>query len=173
MSDKNEDNLSKKLDSDGILKIKFLPKTIAGILNNLLKENKEVDYNPHDPFSSENISKIPLLYYIERIVKYMNIENTTLILTLIYADKVCDKSGLVIEPHNVHRILLSCTVIAIKYNEDKLFDNKFYAEVGGVSLRELNKLEFKCVEYLKYDLYVSSETFNLYVNQLNNYFSKN
>ena len=33
-------------------------------------------------------------------------------------------------------------LLAIKYNEDDYYSNKYYARVGGISLCELNELEY-------------------------------
>ena len=33
-------------------------------------------------------------------------------------------------------------VLAIKYNEDDYYSNKYYAKVGGINLEEINTLEY-------------------------------
>lgn len=96
-------------------------------------------------------------------------ENSTTILTLIYADRVCALSGLLLHPHNIHRIILACCLLAIKYNEDDYYANDYYAEVGGVSLEEINVLEYNCISMLNFNLFVEEEIFNKYINYLKNY----
>lgn len=34
----------------------------------------------------------------------------------------------------MHRFLLACILISIKYNDDDYYKNAYYAKVGGVSL---------------------------------------
>jgi len=57
-------------------------------------------------------------------------------------------------------------LLAIKYNDDVYFDNKYYARVGGISLKELNRLERKAISFMNYNLYISSGTYEEYLNQI-------
>jgi len=42
--------------------------------------------------------------------------------------------------------------LAIKYNEDDYYANTFYAKVGGISLEEMNQLEYEFLSYCNFDL---------------------
>ena len=55
-------------------------------------------------------------------------------------------------------------VIAIKYNEDEYCDNNFYAKVGGVSRKEIDKLEYETLSLLNFTLFVNEELFDKYNN---------
>ena len=66
-------------------------------------------------------------------------------------------------PYNIHRIIFSCCLLALKYNEDIVYDNKFYSEVGGISLNETNNLEYQCIQLLNFNLFVDDELFNKYL----------
>eukprot|EP01022_Parablepharisma_sp_SALTPOND_P001187 TRINITY_DN105776_c0_g1_i1.p3 TRINITY_DN105776_c0_g1~~TRINITY_DN105776_c0_g1_i1.p3 ORF type:complete len:108 (-),score=17.03 TRINITY_DN105776_c0_g1_i1:101-424(-) len=57
-------------------------------------------------------------------------------------------------------------LLAIKYNEDQYFDNKYYARVGGVSLEELNFLEREILSLLDYELYVDPNIYKKYLNEI-------
>ena len=57
-------------------------------------------------------------------------------------------------------------IIAIKYNEDDYFDNTFYAKVGGVSRKEIDKLEYEFLSLIDFNLYVSEEVFDKYNNYI-------
>jgi hypothetical protein len=52
--------------------------------------------------------------------------------------------------------------MAIKYNEDEYYDNKFYAKVGGVTLKEMNILEISFLKLIDFKLYISEEIFETY-----------
>lgn len=56
--------------------------------------------------------------------------------------------------------------MAIKYNEDCIYDNDFYSKVGGVAKKDLNKLEFNFLTLIEFNLFVNDETYNKY----NDYF---
>ena len=64
-------------------------------------------------------------------------------------------------------VIIAASVLAIKYNEDDYYANTFYAKVGGITLEEINQLEYdflaKCdfnmsinqSKYIKYHDYLS------------------
>ena len=81
-------------------------------------------------------------------MKYSKPETSTVIICLIYIDKICENSSLQLSIYNIHRIILSCMILALKYNEDDYYSNKYYAKVGGISLKELNELEYNIMVLL-------------------------
>ena len=82
---------------------------------------------------------------------------------------MCTTSAIILNPHNIHRIILGCLLLAIKYNEDIYFTNEHYAKIGGVPLEELNKLEFYSIEFLDFNLYVSEDIYQKYFIYITNY----
>lgn len=142
---------------------------IAEILTQISNQNSNVEYNPDDPFSSKEPPKVSIQYLFRRIKKYSPIEKSTLIIILIYADRMCTTSGLILNPYNIHRIILGCLLLAIKYNEDIYFTNEQYAKVGGVSLKELNCLEDSSIQLLNYNLYLSDDIYKKYLQYISNY----
>ena len=46
------------------------------------------------------------------------------------------------------------------------FQNIFYAKVGGVSKKEVNKLEYEFLVKLDFDVYISEEVYKKYHNYL-------
>ena len=142
---------------------------IAEILTEISSQNSNVEYNPDDPFSSKSPSKVSLEYFLGRIKKYTQIEKSTFIIILIYADRMCTTSGIILNPHNIHRIILGCLLLAIKYNEDVYFTNEHYAKVGGVSVKELNELEYFSIELLNFNLFISDDIYQKYLKYITNY----
>ena len=135
----------------------------------LIKSNSNIKYDPKDPFSQRKIPEIPIDNYIERIKKYSGVEDSTLVLTLIYCDKLCGMNNFLIQPHNIHRLFISCCLLAIKFNEDCFYTNEYYAKVGGIDLKEMNYLERSCIELLNFDLFVDQNLYKKYVNYLLNF----
>ena len=72
---------------------------------------------------------------------------------------------------NVHRILISSIVLAIKYSSDFHLNNTMYAKIGGITLRELNHLEKEFLQRIGYQLYIEPEVYSRYVNE-NHYIQK-
>jgi len=77
----------------------------------------------------------------------------TLILILIYIDRICDYNSLVISRYNVHRLLLAAKIVSIKVKEDDFFPNSFYSKLGGVTVEEFNSLENEFLKLIRYKLW--------------------
>lgn len=165
MSRKSSFHESKKREN----KLSKLEMNIVEILSQISSQNANVEYNPDDPFSKKSPSKVILQYYFQRIKKYAKIEKSTLIIILIYADRMCTTSGIILNPHNIHKIILGCLLLAVKYNEDVYFTNEHYAKVGGVSIEELNNLEYFSIQLLNFDLFISEDIYQKYLNNISSY----
>jgi len=118
-------------------------------------------------FETEEIPTISINKYIERIVKYTNCEENTLILSLIYLDKICLKN-INLTVYNIHKFVFSSILVSIKFNEDKIYKNDYYAYIAGVSLKELNLMEDNFLQILDYQVFVNKNIFNKYIINLRN-----
>ncbi len=67
------------------------------------------------------------------------------------------------------RIIISCVILAIKYNEDDYYSNEYYAKVAGVSLQEVNALEYECLNMLTHSLFIFSDMYENYEKYLKQY----
>ena len=83
-------------------------------------------------------------------------------------DKITQMNGIVLSPFNIHRFLFVAILFSIKYNEDVVYTNDYYAKVAGISEKELNNLEYKFFELIRFKLYVSKEEFETYKKYLMN-----
>ena len=143
--------------------------TLSVILSDICKEN---DINPIinnkniSPFLTDSLQSITINDYLKRLVKYTQAESSTLIAMLIYIDRICELNNFIINSYNVYKILFSSLIIAIKYNEDEYYDNKFYAKVGGLTLKEMNNLEINYLSLIDFKLYISEEVFDNYFENL-------
>ena len=152
-----------------------LIKSISQILETILKDNKcLIDYTEiikkqrKMKFSSSTIPNISIEEYLIRIQTYANIEKNTLILSLIYIDRLCKIAGITLTYYNIHRILFTSILASIKYNEDQYYDNKYYAEIAGVKLKELNTIEYNFLHMINFQLFVNDETYRKYKLYLDN-----
>ena len=71
--------------------------------------------------------------------------------------------------YNIHRILFSAVLTSIKYNEDCYYENKYYSQIAGVKLKELNILEYNFIKLLDFELYISREIYDKYQIYLDNF----
>ena len=145
--------------------------TMADLLTDICEEsttNKDTNGPIIKPFISKKIPSVSIKSYLERLAKYSKIENNTLLLILIYIDKVCDINKIRLNYFNIHKMILGGMLVAIKYNEDDYFSNSFYAKVGGVSKSEIDVLEYEFLVLIEFNLYVSDDLFLKYYDYIKN-----
>ena len=155
LNDRDIDEIKDNIDKDtkNIKASNHVIEIVADILEEIVKDNEknnENELNRSDSnesaiisvFTSNKTPQISIKKYLTRIMKYSKPETSTVIICLIYIDKICENSSLQLSIYNIHRIILSCMILALKYNEDDYYSNKYYAKVGGISLKELNELEY-------------------------------
>jgi hypothetical protein len=114
------------------------------------------------PFLMRNIPPISIKDYLERLCKYSKIDTSTIILILIYIDRICNIQKFKLTYYNVYKLILASMIIAIKYNEDEYYSNKFYSKLGGVSISEIIFLEYNFLSLIHYNLFVNNELFKKY-----------
>ena len=136
---------------------------IAFTLTKLIQHTKLVDASSqqHCSFYCENIPNISLYDYLSRIVQYTDIQESTLIIALIYIDRYSNTYHNV-SGHIMHKLLFAAIVLAIKYNEDEIYRNDYYADIAGVDIKELNAMESELLFKLNFELYVDSDVFMTY-----------
>ncbi|KAI5073575.1 hypothetical protein GOP47_0011588, partial [Adiantum capillus-veneris] len=67
---------------------------------------------------------------------------------------------------NVHRILITSILVSAKFLDDSYYDNAYYAQIGGVSTQEMNKLEWDFLFLLDFRLQVTVSVFESYCSHL-------
>ena len=159
-NEKNEENEIKNMD---------LIKSITQILESILADNKRlINYSQiikkqsKTVFNSRIIPDISIEKYLIRIQTYTNLERNSLIAGLIYIDRFCKISKIILTYNNIHKILFTSMFLSIKFNEDLFYENKYYAEIAGINLNELITLEYHFVNVIKFLFYIKTETFKDY-----------
>ena len=139
-----------------------LSNKITSIIEKLIDNNKKNKRRKisKDIFTGRTLPKINLKDFINRIIAYTEIEKNTLICSLIYLDEIDKKKP--ITEFNIHRIFFSAVLISIKYNEDDIFKNDYYAKIAGVTLNEINKMESTFISLLDFNLYINPNVFEKY-----------
>ena len=90
-------------------------------------------------------------------------------MSLIFIDRLCKIANLTLTYYNIHRILFTSILLSIKYNEDNFYDNKFYSEIAGIKLKELNILEYTFTKMINFRFFINNNIFENYVQYLDNY----
>eukprot|EP00929_Paragymnodinium_shiwhaense_P093157 TRINITY_DN53270_c0_g1_i1.p1 TRINITY_DN53270_c0_g1~~TRINITY_DN53270_c0_g1_i1.p1 ORF type:complete len:206 (+),score=24.01 TRINITY_DN53270_c0_g1_i1:296-913(+) len=101
--------------------------------------------------------------YLNRIAKYFQCSNECYVLCLVYIDRVvklhpefsiCDL--------NIHRLLMTAAMLAVKFFDDIYYSNAYYARVGGVRTREVNALEAQFLRLIDWRLHVTPQEYMQY-----------
>ena len=144
-----------------------LIKKISIILEKVINLNSNKFQKTKNAFNCNFIPNISLYNYIYRFQKYSEVEDNTLILALIYIDRICCHN-FIINYYNIHKIFLISVVFAIKYNEDNYYTNSFYSKIGGIKINEFNELEKKFASIIDFQFYVKKSLFDKYYKYINN-----
>ena len=169
-------NQSQKEDEPEIKNINLI-QAISEILTKLIEQNKKQENykeiilkQKNMIFSANPIPKISIYDYLIRINKYSEIETSTLICSLILIDHISQSSDIILTYYNIHRIIFAAVLASIKYNEDSFYDNKFYAEIAGVKLKELKMIEYTFLELIDFNMFIKTEEYEEYRNYLEKFY---
>jgi len=152
-------------ESDEVKEGRRILQKISDLLTDICEESKKepnLFYKPLKCFYSKNIPLISIKDYLEHIYKYTKINTSTIILILIYIDRICNIHKCKLCYYNIHKLILGSMIIAIKYNEDEYYSQKFYAKIGGVTLAEICNLEYNFLSLINYNLFVNDNLFSKY-----------
>ena len=161
---KNIDKTSIISKSEEYVPMKMI-EIISDLLNNICEENKVKSENINKnikPFMTESIPSLSIKDYLTRLSQFTKINESTIILILIYIDRIGKINKFILTYRNIYKLILASMVIAIKYNEDNFFSSEVYAKLGGLSVLELNYLEFQFLILIKFSLFIEKDLFDKY-----------
>lgn len=137
-----------------------------GTYKELFKKQKRYSFYYSKP------PNITLYDYIYRIMEHTKINESTLVISLIYLDKIFNTNSFAITPYNIHRLLFVCVIAAIKFNEDIVLKYSFYAKIAGVSKKELFAIEQQMLTLIDYKLFIDEAVYRNYNDYIMHYFMK-
>ncbi|EGC28342.1 hypothetical protein DICPUDRAFT_93345 [Dictyostelium purpureum] len=142
-------------------------------INQLLSINDQYPNN-HSQFLPEHM-KLPMITiegYIARIIKYSPCSKECFIIILMYIDRLIQKRNFIVNSYNIHRILITCVLVAAKYLDDIFYNNQFYSQVGGVSVKEINTMEIDLLKLLSFDVSARVNEYTVYFEHFKSYCEK-
>ena len=181
--DNNNINFIEDIENSYKTYINQLIDIIADILDNLTKKNNpELNDDIKDEngeiillnttiiemeiFNTSKKPSVTLKKFLERVVKYCQPEPSTFIMALIYLDNIVLKTKTKLTCMNSYKLFYTCFVLSMKFNEDRHNSNKFYAKVCGVNFNDFLIMEYRALKYLDFKLFIKSETYELYYNNI-------
>ncbi|KAG8092590.1 hypothetical protein GUJ93_ZPchr0012g20983 [Zizania palustris] len=101
--------------------------------------------------------------YLERIFRFANCSPSCYVVAYIYLDRFLRRRPvLAVDSFNVHRLLITSVLTAVKFVDDICYNNAYFARVGGISLMEMNYLEVDFLFGIAFDLNVTPAAFASY-----------
>lgn len=159
----NKDNPEQKNINESFLKkFNLTLETVIEENKKLLNYEDILNKQKNMSFTSKYIPSIKLIKYLERILHYTEAEESTFIIALIYIDRIGKISNVILTPFNVHKLIFVSILLAIKYNEDTIYNFNYYSLISGISIIELQQLEIDFVILLKFKLYINKIEFSNY-----------
>jgi len=155
-------------------------KAIVPVLSCVLKQL--CDRNDRLPVNGKTVSKfhaqrppaISISDYLLRIAKYALCSGECFVLALVYIDRIIQQNPtFVVNSLNIHRLLITSVMLAAKFFDDQYFNNAYYAKVGGVPANEMNSLEVEFLFMTNFNLFVTTETYKQYYQELWNHANSN
>jgi len=105
--------------------------------------------------------------YLMRIAKYFQCSHECFVLCLVYIDRIVKlHPEFTISNLNIHRLLVTSIMLAVKFFDDVYYSNSYYAKVGGVKTREVNALEAQFLQLIEWRMYVSPQEYDQYRNHV-------
>eukprot|EP00928_Gymnodinium_smaydae_P045676 TRINITY_DN30407_c0_g1_i1.p1 TRINITY_DN30407_c0_g1~~TRINITY_DN30407_c0_g1_i1.p1 ORF type:complete len:388 (+),score=57.05 TRINITY_DN30407_c0_g1_i1:134-1297(+) len=114
------------------------------------------------PFDGAKVPDLSLMGYASRLSEYMRCEAPSFVLASIYLDRLLQQRKVEVTQLSAHRLFLTAVVVAIKMHEDDYYSNRYYAQVGGISLSEMNRLEVRLLNLMDFRTHVTSQDYARY-----------
>ena len=112
------------------------------------------------PFHGLEVPGITVAAYLQRISLHTRCSKSVIVIAMIYMDRVVKEHPRVtVTPNTVHRLLAISVTVAAKFHDDYHFDNATYAHIGGITTKEIGRLELYFLDLIEFRLYVSPEEY--------------
>lgn len=172
---KKEKVLGQELTDGALMIVQFIAESYLRIMEENDEEDIEfenIQMTESDKFTGKSAPKIPLLEYIIRLVSITNwfYEDRTkaggaesagmvaLIVSTIYLERALESdTHLYLNSRNVHRLVLTSMIAAIKFTQDISPKVNDFAFMGGITKEQVAELEWAFGEVLGFRFWVDKE----------------
>jgi hypothetical protein len=148
---------------------------LACVLKQLCDRNDRLPISKAiSKFHAQRPPAITISDYLHRTAKYALCSGECFVLALVYIDRIIQQNPtFVVNSLNIHRLLITSVMLAAKFFDDQYFNNAYYARVGGVPPLEMNSLEVEFLFMTNFSLFVTTETYKQYYQELWNHAHSN
>ena len=145
--------------------------SISSLIEETIKRNEvKKKISKKSPFFYED-SKIPdisIHNYIYFIFCYLDLEISSIILSLISINRFLERNKDYLSKNNFYKLFITSCFLNSKQNEDTNYNYEFYASAGKINKNELIILEKEFITIIEYKLFVNEEIYKRYYNFIKN-----
>ena len=148
-----------------------LIESISSLIEDTIKRNlARKKYSKKSIFFSENanIPNISIYNFIFYIYSYLNLEFSSIVLSLISINRLLERSKDQLSINNFYKLFITSCLLNSKLNEDSSYDYEFYALAGKIDKNELIFLEQEFLKIIDYKLFVNDEVYRRYFEFIKN-----
>ena len=124
--------------------------------------NSNIVHKDSELFTGKYIPNINIKKFLFLINDFFECSEYIHICAIIYLLKLAENSDINININTIHRLIIISYIISIKNYKDNIYTNKFYSQISGIDLNEINELEIIALKKLNYKTFISVEEFDKY-----------
>jgi len=123
-----------------------------------------------EAFYSYQLPSISVRDYFLRMVRLSVCSTETMVRCCFCINKLVEScpDGFQLDPFSIHRVILASLLCNAKFADDSHHANKFFSEIGGVALKELNRLEIHFLTLMNFSLHVHQDDLTRFVEAMYN-----
>ncbi|GAQ90580.1 cyclin [Klebsormidium nitens] len=107
-------------------------------------------------FEGKRPATVSVQKYGKHLSRYLDLCPVAVIGACVYILRFLNRKERVhLSAFNIHRLLLTALLLSCKFFDDQCYGNAYFAEVGGVSVLELNLLEVEFLFHIDFKLNVT------------------
>ncbi|KAF9527892.1 cyclin-domain-containing protein [Crepidotus variabilis] len=105
--------------------------------------------------------------FLQKLLETTQVSQSVIVLSLHYIHRLKEKNRYMpAQPGSEFRIAVAGLMMANKFLDDNTYTNKTWAEVSGISLDEINRMEREFLLGVDFNLYVDKTTYASWLNLL-------
>ena len=168
---KNKQNLKQNEDLEN-----ELIESISSFIEETIQRNKnKKNFSKKTIFycDESNIPKITLYNYIYYIYSYLNLEISSIILSLISIKRLLERTKDKLSKNNFYKLFITSCFLNSKQNEDSIYSDECFASAGRITKGELFFLEKEYFSMIEYKLFFNDEDYKRYYDFIKNRIKSN
>lgn len=95
-----------------------------------------------------------------RMEKFLKVPIEVFVMSFIYLKRFKNMQNQTdFNEYTAHRLIFISTILAIKFQCDKIGDNSYLAKIGGIKKKDLAEMEKVFLKILEYKLFVTPKEY--------------